>query len=49
MINSQDANLDSYVIGNTSRPILSHGSKGTKVNRRSYLYVEALRKIEKEV
>ena len=28
---------------------MSHGFKGTKVNRRSYLYVEAIRKFEKEV
>ena len=40
--------MDAYVVGNAARPLLSHGPKGTRQNRRSYLYVEALRKFEKE-
>ncbi len=40
--------MDAYVIGNAQRPILSYGVKGQKSSRRSYLYVEALTKFEKE-
>jgi len=36
------------VVGNAARPLLSHGTKGSRQNRRSYLYVEALRKFEME-
>lgn len=48
MLNQKDATLDAYVVANAARPLLSHGQKGSRQNRRSYLYVEALRKFEKE-
>lgn len=48
LLNSRDSTLDAYVIGNAARPLLSHGPKGSKVSRRSYLYVEAIRKFDKE-
>jgi hypothetical protein len=47
-LNAKDSTLDAYVIGNAQRPILSYGVKGQKSSRRSYLYVEALTKFEKE-
>jgi len=47
-LNEKADGNDSYVITNTSRPLLSHGPKGIKGNRRTYLYVEALRKFEEE-
>ncbi len=48
-MNSKDSTLDTYVIGNSQRPVLSYGTKGNKTERRSYLYVEALNKFEEEV
>ncbi len=48
MLNAKDSTLDTYVIGNAQRPILSYGVKGQKSTRRSYLYVDALTKFEKE-
>ena len=48
MLNDKSDGNDAYVITNTSRPLLSHGPKGVKGNRRTYLYVEALRKFEEE-
>ncbi len=47
-MNAKDATLDTYVIGNQARPLLSYGIKGSKTTRRTYLYVEAVRKFEKE-
>jgi len=35
---------DSYCIGNNLRPLLSYGPKGSKGGRRTFLYVEAVRK-----
>ncbi len=48
VLNAKDTTLDTYVIGNAPRPLLSYGVKGTKTTRRTYLYVEALQKFEKE-
>jgi hypothetical protein len=48
VLNVKDSTLDTYVIGNAQRPILSYGVKGQKSARRSYLYMEALTKFEKE-
>ena len=48
MLNAKDDTLDAYVVGNAARPIMSHGLKGTKSTRRSYLYVEAVKKFEEE-
>ncbi len=36
------------MIGNAPRPLLSYGVKGVKATRRTYLYVEALQRFEKE-
>jgi hypothetical protein len=49
ILNAKDATLDTYVIGNAQRPLLSYGVKGQKASRRTFLYVEALGKFEKEV
>jgi len=35
---------DCYCISNTPRPLLSYGPKGYKSSRRTYLFVEALRR-----
>jgi hypothetical protein len=48
VLNAKDSTLDTYVIGNAQRPLLSYGVKGAKSTRRTYLYVEALQKFEKE-
>ncbi len=48
ILNAKDASLDTYVIGNAPRPLLSYGVKNSKATRRTYLYVDALRKFEKE-
>jgi hypothetical protein len=48
ILNAKDPTLDAYVIGNAPRPLLSYGVKGQKASRRTYLYVEALAKFEKE-
>jgi len=48
VLNDKSDGNDAYVITNTSRPLLSHGPKGVKGNRRTHLYVEALRKFEEK-
>ncbi len=40
--------MDCYVIGNSQRPLLSYREKNNRSTRRTYLYVEALTKFEKE-
>lgn len=49
VINESDPTIDSFCISNTSRPLLSVGTKGGKGSRRTYLYVEALRKYPDEL
>jgi len=50
LINEKNPTLDSYCIGNSTRPLLSVGAKGTKGrSRKTYLYVEALRRYEEEL
>ena len=49
MLNAKDDGTDAYTISNAARPLLSHGPKGSRGNRKTYLYVEALRHFEKEV
>ncbi len=49
MLNEKDPGLEAYVIGNATRPLLSYGPKNSRSMRRTYLYVEALQKFEKEV
>jgi hypothetical protein len=48
ILNAKDPTLDCYVIGNAPRPLLSYGVKNDRSTRRTYLYVEALTKFEKE-
>ena len=49
VLNESDNTVDSFCISNTSRPLLSVGTKGGKGARRTYLYVEALRKFPEEL
>ena len=49
VLNEKDPGLEAYVIGNATRPLLSYGPKNSRSMRRTYLYVEALQKFEKEV
>lgn len=49
VINETDKGVDSYCITNTARPLLSVGPKGGKGSRRTYLFVEALRKYNEEI
>jgi hypothetical protein len=44
MLCKQDESIEAYCIGNTARPLLCHGPKGVKGSKRTYLYVEAIRK-----
>ncbi len=48
-MNAKDPRSENFCIGNTSRPLLSCGPKGTKGGRRTYLYVESIRKFAAEV
>ncbi len=48
VINEKDPAIDSFCIGNTLRPLLSYGPKGVRGGRRTFLFVEALRKFEEE-
>ncbi len=49
ILNTRDPKTENFCIGNTSRPLLSCGPRGTKGGRRTYLYVEAIRKFVDEV
>jgi len=40
---------DCYCISNTPRPLLSYGPKGDKSARRTYLFVEALRRFKDDL
>lgn len=40
--------MESFCIGNTSRPLLSYGPKGTKGNRKTFLFVESLKRFKVE-
>jgi hypothetical protein len=48
-LNEKDPGLEAYVIGNATRPLLLYGPKNSRSMRRTYLYVEALQKFDKEV
>jgi hypothetical protein len=48
-MNAKDPGLEAYVIGNSTRPLLSYGPKNSRTMRRTYLYVEALQKFEAEL
>lgn len=43
-INEQSTTHDAYCIGNTARPLLSYGPKAERGNRKTFLYVEAIKK-----
>lgn len=47
-MNEKDPTIESFCIGNTTRPLFSYGPRGTKGSRRTYLYVEALRRFKME-
>lgn len=49
VLNAKDPKTVNFCIGNTARPLLSCGPRGTKGGRRTYLYVEAIRKFPEEV
>lgn len=48
VLNSKDSTIESYCITNTSRPLLSYGPRGAKGGRRTFLYVEALKRFKVE-
>lgn len=48
IVNEKDPTIESFCIGNTTRPLFSYGPKGTKGSRRTYLYVEALKRFKLE-
>ena len=49
VLNEKNDGNDAYCITNTSRLLLCVGLKGGKGNRRTYLYVEALRKYSEDI
>lgn len=48
-INESDNANDAFCVTNAARPLLSFGPKNTKGNRRTYLYVEALRRFNQDL
>ena len=48
MLSNQSATHDAYCIGNGMRPLLSYGPKDSKTGRKTYLFVEALRRYSEE-
>lgn len=48
-ISETDNANDAYCITNAARPLLSFGPKGAKGNRRTFVYVEALRRFHQEL
>jgi hypothetical protein len=48
-LNAKDPGLEAYVIGNNTRPLMSHGPKNSRTQRRTYLYIEALEKFKDEL
>lgn len=48
MLNEKSSENDAFCVTNTARPLLSFGPKGARGNRRTFLYVEALKKFEEE-
>jgi hypothetical protein len=38
--------MDAYCVANGARPLLSYGAKGTRVGRKTFLFVQALRQWE---
>ena len=48
-ISETDKANDAYCITNAARPLLSYGPKESKGNRRTFVYVEALRRFVQEL
>ncbi len=38
--------MDAYCVANGARPLLSYGAKGTRIGRKTFLFVQALRQWE---
>ena len=49
VIMEQNPGTDAFCITNANRPLMSVGSKGIRGGRKTYLYVEAIRKFQDEV
>jgi hypothetical protein len=47
-LNTNDPSIEAFCITNTYRPLLSYGPKHVKGSRRTYLYVESLRRFQAE-
>jgi hypothetical protein len=46
VIKTQNPKIDAYCVANGIRPLLSYGAKGTRVGRRTFLFVAALKQWE---
>lgn len=49
MIMEMNPGSDAFCITTANRPLMSVGTKGTRGNRKTFLYVEAIRKFPDEV
>ncbi len=47
-LNDKDPGLDCYVVNNVPRPIMSYGPKNSRSMRRSYLFIDAIKKFANE-
>ena len=45
-IKKQSPTMDAYCVANGNSPLLSYGAKGTRVGRKTFLFVPALRQWE---
>ncbi len=48
VLNDKDPSIESFCITNTYRPLLSYGPKHVRGQRRTFLYVESLRRFQSE-
>jgi hypothetical protein len=46
VIKQQNPNMDAYCVANGIRPLFSYGAKGTRIGRKTFLFVQALRQWE---
>jgi hypothetical protein len=46
VVKAQNATMDAYCVSNGIRPLLSYGAKGTRVGRKTFLFVSALKQWE---
>lgn len=49
MIKTLDPSMDAYCAANGPRPLLSYGAKGTRIGRKTFLFVAALKQWEKHL